>query len=669
GIRPEEVEDLVLAELRNSPLFGLRFRENAGRALLLPRDRPGRRTPLWLRRLSARDLLEAARVRPGFPIVTETYREILADFLPMDALRAWLHAVERGETRVAVRRGLAPSPFAAALLWEFQAAYLYQWDEPKPGPVPAGLAEEELASLLGRDLAESLDPSVMERVERGLRGIGEGQWARTGAELLSHLHRLGDVSPDEIPPVASPEARAALPDLLAAGTLVGLDLAEAEPRERIVPGEDAPLYQAAWGGDREAQAEVVRRHVGSRALATRSDLRRRYPFPEKEIESALDTSPFVAVTWQGEKAWTRRETLERLRHLTLAARRARIHAHGPAALQAFVLRHQHRVPGSQLTGADGVAQVLTELQGIALPWALWDGEILPTRVEGYRPVLVEELLRSGEFLWLGRPGPGKDLAVVFARRNDLPWLAKVYPRPDTDLHSEGQVLLERLTARGASFLVEISGDLGLPAARCTALLWDLARTGLVTNDGLAPLQVGPPPPKPGKTRIWQGGSGRWSLVPSPSQPPGEEELLGLVRLLLTRYGIVSRQILALDGAAVAWGALYPLLTRMEWRGELVRGLFVAGLAGAQFAREETLSGLECREPGWILLSTADPAVVYGAGAPFPVAHPTDVEGRIRRGPGTYLVLRGGRPLLAIEGWGERLTTLADLSSEELQQGL
>lgn len=668
AIRAEEVEDLIVKELGNSPLFGLRFRENAGRALLLPRGRPGRRTPLWLRRLSARDLLEAARARPGFPIVTETYREILADFLPVEELRAWLQAVDRGEVRVAVRRALAPSPFGASLLWEFQAAYLYQWDEPKPGPVPAGLAEEELASLLGRDLADSLDPSVVDRVERGLRGIGEGQWARTGAELLSHLHRLGDVSPDEIPLVASPEARAALPELLAAGTLVPLDLAGAEPRARIVAGADAPLYRAAWAGDREAQAEVVRRHVGSRALAPRSDLRRRYPFPEQEIEPAL-TSPFVAVTWQGEKAWVRRETLERLRHLTLAARRAKVHAHGPAALQTFVLRHQHRLPGSQLTGAEGVVQILAELQGIALPWALWDGETLPTRVEGYRPVLVEELLRSGEFLWLGRPGFGKDLAVAFARRDDLPWLAKAYPRPDTNLHSEGQALLERLTARGASFLVEIAGDLGLPTTRCAALLWDLARTGRVTNDGLAPLQAGPPPLKPGKTRVWQGGSGRWSLVPSPSQPPGEEELPALVRLFLARYGIVSRQILALDGAAVAWGALYPLLTRMEWRGELVRGLFVEGLAGAQFAREETLSELERREPGWTLLSTTDPAVVYGAGTPFPLAHPTDPEWRLRRGPGSFLGLRGGLPLLAIEGWGERLTALADLSPEELRQGL
>ncbi|HAZ27215.1 TPA: hypothetical protein DCY67_01170, partial [Candidatus Acetothermia bacterium] len=567
-IRAENVEGLVLKELANSPLFGLRFRENAGRALLLPRDRPGRRTPLWLRRLSARDLLETARARPGFPIVTETYREILADFLPMDELRTWLRAVDHGEIQVAVRRGLAPSPFAASLLWEFQAAYLYQWDEPKPGPVPTGLAEEDLLPLLNRDIADVVDPIIVARVDGQLRGHGEERWARTGPELLSLLHRVGDITLDEVTLVASPEAAAALPALFAAGILVELDL-ETSP-SRIVPAADAPLYQAAWAGDREAQAEILHRHVGHRALAPRSELERRYPFSEEVIESTLSSAPFVAVAWRGERAWARRETLERLRRLTLAARRAKVHPHGPAALQAFILRHQHRSPGCRLAGAEGVAQVLTELQGIALPWTLWDTEILPTRVEGYRPGYVEELLRNGEFRWFGRPGSRNDLAVAFARRDALPWLVKAYPRPEA-LCPDAQTLVQRLTARGASFLVELAGDLELPATRCATLLWELARAGLVTNDGLAPLQAGPPPRKPGKTRVWQGGTGRWSLVPSSLEPLGDEEQQALVHLLLGRYGIVSRQILALDGAAVAWSTLYPLLTRQEWRGGAGRG--------------------------------------------------------------------------------------------------
>jgi ATP-dependent Lhr-like helicase len=669
GIRAEEVEGLVLQELGNSPLFGLRFRENAGRALLLPRDRPGKRTPLWLRRLSARDLLEAARARPGFPIVTETYREILADFLPLDAVRAWLRGIQDGEIQVSVRRGAAPSPFAASLLWEFQAAYIYQWDEPKPGPLPTALAEPDLLPLLGRDLAGVVDSSIVDRVDGELRGSGEGRWARTGAELLSLLRRVGDVGEDELSRVASPDVRDAVPALLAAGSIARLEVPGCDPSVRLVLGEDLPLHRAALAGDGAAQAEVVQRHAASRALASPSALRARYPFPEATIESALATPPFVSVTWQGEKAWTRQETLERLRRLTLAARQARVRPHGPAALQAFALRHQHRAPEGQLEGEDGVAQVLTQLQGIYLPWATWDTDALPARVAGYRAAWVEDLLRSGEFTWLGRPGPGRDLAVSFAQRVNVAWLTKAYPPPAEKLPPEGAALLERLNGRGPSFLVELAGDVGLPATRCAALLWNLARAGLVTNDGLAPLQAGPPPLRPGKTQIWRGGSGWWSLLPSGAGDPTEDERESLLRLLLARYGILSRGVLAWDGAAVPWDDLYPRLTRREWRGELARGLVVEGLAGAQFAREEAVRGLDEPGSGWALVPSADPALLYGAGAVFPLAHPADPEWKFRRGPGSYLVLREGHPVLAIEGHGERLTNLAGLPAAELRPAL
>jgi len=667
GLRGDEVERLLLAELARSPLFGLRFRENAGRALLLPRDRPGRRSSFWLRRLSARDLLEAVRAQPGFPLVTETYREILQDILPVDGVRDWLGRLERGEVEVAVHHGVAPSPFAASLLWEFQAAYLYQWDEPKPGPVPTGIASCDLLPLLGRDLAGFVDPRAVDRVDGELRGSGEGRWARTGAELLALLRRVGDVGEDELAAVASPDARGAVPGLLAASAIAWVEFPGSKPAVRVVTGGDLPLYRAALAGDEEAQVGIVRRHVASRALAPLSALRERYPFPESVIESAVAIPPFVVGTWQGERVWTRKETLERLQRLSLAARRGEVHPQPPAALQAFLLRHQHRTPEGRVRQAEGLAQVLTQLQGIALPWGLWDGEVLPSRVAGYQPAWVEDLLRSGEFVWLGRPGGGRDLAVAFAHRANAPWLAKAYPVRKEELAPVEAALVDRLRERGPRFLVELAGDVGLPATQCAVALWELARAGIVTNDGLAPLQAGPPPLRPGKTRVWRGGTGRWSLL-----PPGGGELVAdereaLLELLLSRYGILSRGILAWDGGAVPWGELYPLLTRREWRGELARGLLVEGLAGAQFAREDVLRGLEGPGSGWSLLPSTDPALLYGAGAPFPLTDPADPGRRFRTGPGSYLVLRNGCPVLAIEG--ERLTNLAGLPPNELRPAL
>ena len=668
-LRPGEVERLVVAELSRSPLFGLRFRENAGRALLLPRDRPGRRTPLWLKRLSARDLLESARSRPGFPLVTETYREVLQDFLPMEGLRAWLERLEQGEIEVSVQQSSAPSPFAASFLWEFQAAYLYQWDEPKPGPVPTGLAVEDLLPLLDRDIADVVDPRIVDRVNGELRGRGEGRWARTGAELMSLLHRVGDVGEDELPDVASPDARAALPTLLASGSIARVEFPGGTSSARFVLGEDRPLYQAALSGDETAQAQVAGRHATSQAFVTTASLQKRYPISERVISFALAPPPFITVTWRGEKAWTRRETLERLRRLSLASRRAEVRPQGPSALQRFLLRHQHRSAERRLHGEEGLVQVLTQLQGIALPWALWDGAILPARVAEYTVAWTEDLLRGGQFVWLGRPGIGRELVAAFAHRENVAWLAKAYPPPTSEVTPAGAALVEQLGRRGPTFLVELAGDVGLPATRCAAELWELARAGLVTNDGLAALQAGPPPLTPGKTQIWRGGSGRWSLVPSSAGDPTEDERAALLRLLLARYGILSRGILAWDGATVPWGDLYPLLTRLEWRGELVRGVFVEGLAGAQFSREEVLRDLKRPTSGWDILPSTDPVVLYGAGAPFPLPHPDDPELRFRRGSGSYLVIQDGHPRVAIEGHGERLLSLADLSPDKLRTAL
>jgi ATP-dependent Lhr-like helicase len=667
GIMPEEVEGLVSAEVGGSTLFGLRFRENASRALLLPKQ-PGRRTPLWLKRLTARDLLELARAQPGFPIVTETYREILADFLPMDELRAWLAAIRTGEVEVAVRRAPAPSPFSASLLFEFQATYLYQWDEPKPGPVPIGLAEEELAAIIGRDLAPAVDRGVVARVEAELRGLFS---LRTGAELLAYVEQRGDVAEEEILEKSSPEIQAALTAFLASGTLARLEFPkEAESCIRIVGAKNLAQYRKALSGDAMAQREIVRRHTAFRALVSLPEIQSRYPFPKEAIAAALDEPPFVAVTWHGERCWTRRDTLERLRQLTLTARRRRVRAHSPYALQAFLLRHQHRTPETFLTGPEGVAQVLSQLQGIALPWALWEKEVLPARVENFQALWVDDLIRSGEFLWLGRPGLGRDPVVMFLCRRDLAWLRKAYPPPVLgEFSEEEKAVCDRLTKRGPSFLMEIAQDLGMPAAKCALQLWELARAGLVTNDGLAPLRAGPPPAKPVKTGIWPGATGRWSIFPAPAKGLTEDEREKLVRLLLARYGVVSRQILAMDGAVVPWGELYAVLNRLEWRGAVARGLFVDGLAGAQFAQEEVLVRLGGTGMGWILISAADPAVLYGAGAPFPIAHPTDPEWRLRRIWGIFLILRDGSPVLAGEGFGERLTQVAELSESQLEEAL
>ncbi|HAF70842.1 MAG: DEAD/H associated domain protein [Acetothermia bacterium 64_32] len=660
SLTPENLEEHLLSEVSSSPLFGLRFRQNAARALLLPRARPGRRTPLWLQRLKARDLLAAAKGEEGFPIVYETLRELLSDFLPMEELKGFLGRLRTGEVELVVKKLAAPSPFSASLLFEFQATYLYQWDEPKAAPVEAPLPREDLSALLGRDLAGEIDPEAVEELTLRFR-------ARTGAELVELVRQAGDLSQEEVRELPGAEALAALPSLISSGRLSRLKFPDVTPPERIVAGEDVEMFRRALAGDGEAQAEIIRRHVLFHGFVPLKELLSRYPFPEGTIRKALQEKPFLEVKLRKETCFTTQEVLSRLRGITLARRRRAFRPRTPAAFQCFLLRYQRRHPQARAEGEEGLREVLSLLQGVFLSWQLWDLDILPNRVAGYRRGWLSGLLRAGELSWWGRPGPGRELLVTFAFREDLPWLRAAYPPGEAELSPLAGEVKKVLAARGASFPIEISGELAASTSQVEGALWELARAGIAASDGLEPLLAGPPPIRASKKKLWPGGRGRWALLPVPGEL-GDEELEKLVKLFLSRYGVISRGILRMDGAAVPWGRVCELLSRLEWRGEVVRGALVQGLSGAQFAREEVLSGLR-EEPGWGILPACDPAAIWGAGAPFPLTHPLDPDWRLRRAPGNFLVLQGGIPVLAIEAWGERLIGLADLTPEELRGAL
>src|SRR5262249_21306173 len=198
GLTPENGEALILDELADSALFALRFRQNAARALLMPRAKPGSRAPLWLQRLRGRDLLQVARRHPDFPIVVETFRECLHDHLDLPRLQELLADVAAGRVEVVTRRLEVPSPFASALLFAFTAATMYQYDhaEPEPGRAPAldGRLLDQLVAPEGA--AHLLDPRAVHQVERRLRGLG--QPPRSTTEMAEWLRRLGDLAAGDL---------------------------------------------------------------------------------------------------------------------------------------------------------------------------------------------------------------------------------------------------------------------------------------------------------------------------------------------------------------------------------------------------------------------------------------------------------------------------------------
>jgi ATP-dependent Lhr-like helicase len=694
GLTEENVEALVLGELADSALFALRFRQNAARALLLPRTKPGQRAPLWLQRLRGRDLLQVARKHPDFPIVVETFRECLHDHLDVARLKGLLADLRAGRVEVKTRRADVPSPFAAGMLFSFEAAYMYQYDNAEGSSDRArGLDGQLLDQIVAPERhAHLLDPRAVHQVERRLRGLGRPP--RTATETAEWLRRLGDLSPSEL----EGPMLAFLEELESDGRAKRLELPRCREPVRWVLAEEEPLYRRAFGPEEAAAEEqqaageaILSRFLSTHALVGLRDVLERYPFEAawaaRRLEAWADGGRLVAVGGDTESEplrWSAPENLEQVQRGTLALLRREVVTCQPPQFVDFVLRWQGAHPASRRGTPDGLAEALHRLQGLPLPAGVWEQAVLPARVPGYQPRWLDEAIAGGEWAWVCRSGGDDAGLVAFVRRDGLAELrAPDAPdAPPTDATADA--VLEHLRGRGASFVSDAASGTGLPPSAVRAALWALARRGLVTNDHFdvvrreedrteASAQRGAPL---SRVRAAFRGSrslrpeGRWSLVPW-GRPEPEAYVVAQAVLLLGRYGVVARELALLDPWMRPWRELYEVLSRMELGAEVRRGYFVEGLSGAQFALPEAAQMLQdLHMPSTaaapvVLLHSLDPANLYGAGAPLDVPLLDGGTRPLLRRAGNWLVLKAGRPVLLAEGHGERLTALPTASREEV----
>jgi len=709
GLSADLAESLIREELGDSALFGLRFRQNAARALLMPRPDPSRRTPLWLQRLRAKDLLQVVRAYPDFPVVVETYRECLNDDLDLPRLRDFLDGVNSGAIRVVTRQGEIPSPFVSELIFRFEHHYLYQWDEPARHDRPAGRSAvdaELLDPLLDPSTAALwLDPAAIGRVENRLRGAGRPP--RTAEEMADTLRLFGDLAPSEL---AGP-MQAFLNELALQGRACTLTLPGTGEPERWISAEEADLYAAAFPGGRSAVDEptreletIVRRYLETHALVGLGDLTARYPISPglatELLERWADAGRLVRVESLDDEEgprWADGRNLAEVRRISLALKRKESVAVPPEVYADFLVRRHGVHPETRLEGSAAVPMVLEQLQGYAAGADLWESEILPARVQGYRPAWLDEALSPGDWVWRAEAGNSGDPKVAFLPRG---LLVRTDPaaEPPT-LSPEADSVLALLTRLGASFATELARASGLEPSRVRSALKELVRLGLVTNDRFEPLRPGSNAvddalaeasspramrrvalgrPRPSPRRLSSNRpEGRWSRFEAEAESAGDAEAYYLAwsAALLERYGVLTRETVGLDAWAPPWRDLAPYLARAELRGEVRRGYFVEGLSGVQYATDQAAEALAHRAsaapPGStpILLSTLDPANLYGSGAPFDIALLEGGTARLPRSAGNFLVLSGGRPVLIVEGFGKRLTGLASASEGELKDAV
>jgi ATP-dependent helicase Lhr and Lhr-like helicase len=676
-------EDLVVRELGGSALFSSRFRENAARALLLPRRRGDARTPLWQMRQRASDLMAVASRYGSFPILLETYRECLQDVFDLPALQEVLRGIQQRQIRVTSVETASASPFARSLLFDYIAEYMYEGDAPLAERRAQALAldRERLRELLGQEeLRELLDPSAVADLEVELQWLGERR-ARTKDQVHDLLRRVGDLSSAEV------AARCAFADEVAAWlTELATERRAVQVRiageERWVAVEDVARYRDAVGVQPprgvpevflqptvDALESLLLRWARTHAPFTAREPAERWSLPAALVQDALRRLEESGSVLRGEfrpggseREWCDPDVLRSLRRRSLARLRREVEP-VPAATLGRFLPAWHGV-GSESGSLDRLLEVVGQLEGLFLPWSVYERDVLAARVRGYQPRQLDELCAGGEVVWVGRGSLGtEDGRVALYRRERLGLLAPSTPEepPNEPIH---QRLRDHLGGRGASFFREIFSATGGPTDGAVLdALWALVWSGELTNDTLTPLRlrllrktrtrrpvhlarVGPPE-----------AAGRWSLVPTPQDSSlnrgGTERAHAVALSLLERHGVVTRESVLGEGVPGGFASVYPVLRAMEEAGKIRRGYFVEGLGAAQFSLPGAVDRLRAERvpvegPTVQVLAAADPANPYGSTLPWPKFPSTRSAPKIQRVGGAYVVLVDGEPALYVE---------------------
>lgn len=350
--------------------------------------------------------------------------------------------------------------------------------------------------------------------------------------------------------------------------------------------------------------------------------------------------------------WCDRRLLARIHRYTLNRLRAEIAPVSPADFMRHLFAWQHLTPASRLTGPDGLRRVVAQLDGLELPAKAWERDILPARIDGYQPGMLDMLCLTGDVGWARlSSGPtqvvGATPIALFLRDQADVWASLRTPGDPPDLTADATAVRDDLAARGASFRHEIAARTGLDDGRLRAALEQLASTGLVTSDGFAGLRS-IVSTADGRGRPDQAG--RWALrntgpVLSDRPISREAAVETLAWTLLRRYGVVFRRLLTREGEPAPWRELARVYRRLEARGEIRGGRFVSGMSGEQFALPEAVDHLrEIRRSGpgdeLVTISAADPLNLTG------LITPGD---RLRAVAGNRVVYRNGIPLAAMEG--------------------
>jgi ATP-dependent Lhr-like helicase len=643
-LRPHTVREILVQAALQAPMFGTRWRWNATRALAVLRYQGGRKVPPPLQRMRAEDVLAAvfpAQVgcqdnQPGdiepvdHPLVNQTLRDCLEEAMDTEALIDVLERLDRGDIRCIARDTPEPSPMSHAILNANPYAYLddapLEERRTRAVTVRRGLPAD-VASELG-----ALDADAIATVRRDA-----APFARDPDELHDVLCLVGALLEHEAPPGSTPfleqliaarrATRVRIPDSatplwVAAERLLTCRAAYGaitmEPIIAAAPGVAEPTRE-------EAVLAIVRGRMEHGGPVTEEELATALALPQSDVAIAcarLESDGSILrgrfTPGRGEDEWCDRRLLSRIHRLTIGRLRREIEPVPPADFMRYLLRWHHLAPGSQLHGEQGLLRILAQLQGAEAAVGAWERDVLPARVAGYAPALLDELALSGDIVWGRRSTATASITtratpIALWLRAPTPWmLGAREPDEPSDgagagpAHEAATIVEAALRGRGALFHAELLQVTGLMTRQLDDALWALVAGGRVTADGFGALRT-LAAESPRRT-------GRWSLLRSETTLPAIELAEQHARQLLARHGVVYREIVRRE-LLPPWRDLLQCYRRLEARGEIRGGRFVAGVVGEQFALPEAVETLRLvrrQEGGTPIPTSRDPILLRTA---------------------------------------------------------
>jgi ATP-dependent Lhr-like helicase len=706
------VREVLVQALLDAPMFPIRWRWNASRALAIPRFRGGRRVPPPHQRMEAEDLVATVfpdqlaclenivgdREVPDHPLVKQTIDDCLHEAMDVAGLEDLLRGVERGEKTLHARDLTQPSPLAREVLSAKPYAFL---DD-------APLEERRTQAVLSRrwldaDTAASLgtlDAAAIDRV------VAEA-WpeAETADELHDALVSLGFLTGNE---AARFDASlfADLESQRRAGTLrlpAGVVLRVAVERlpQLLAMHRDAVLRPAlavparlaarTWTRE-EALCEIVRARLETVGPTTAAEIAETIAVPEEDVDVALASLEGEGVALRGRfrpqaagEEWCERRILARIHRATLERLRREIEPVSKADFLRFLFEWQRVGPDAQAKGAASLEAVLDQLEGFEAPASAWESEILPARIERYEPTWLDALCLSGRFVWgrargadldaARRTGPVRATPITFLKRESLAaWRRGAEPPQDDSLTAAARAVRDHLASSGASFFDEIVRGTGLLRAHVEEALGELVAHGLATSDSFTGLRalLTPSSRRPGRAEgrkrslgiFGMENAGRWSLFPS-TAVHDDDAVASIAAALLRRYGVVFRRLLEREGGAPPWRDLIRRYRRLESRGEVRGGRFVDGVTGEQYALPEAVTRLRALRKkalsgASLAITAADPLNLLGIVSPGE---------RVATLAGNRVLYADGAPRAVLESGKVRMLVETDPRADWEARGL